>query len=266
MHVHSGGWHLGTLETEEPFCAYLCASLSKRKPPGFAVLDVCYRHTPESIFPTQLEDVYASIDYLCGEVLSPNNDHGIDAARIFLEGTSAGAHIAIGCALRDANRIGSCPEGERDTRRRIRGLVLTCPPTVHLDLFPYPLIKDKAVASYEQNGNDPMLGTARAKIFWDMFLPPDWGSDAQQQLEISPLVASKETFNADTWPPTSFHVAGSDCLRDEGLLFEEKLRAAGVKTQLQVYKGFPHAFNMLPQLKESRKWRENLLRYLIGDF
>ena len=55
-----------------------------------------------------------------------------------------------------------------------------------------------------------------------------------------------------------------DPLRDEGLLFEDKLRRGGIQTRLQVYEGFPHAFNLLPQLRESERWIEGVLEDLDG--
>lgn len=270
VHLHSGGWHLGTLETEEPFCAYLCSTLSRRRAPGVAVLNVNYRHTPDYRFPTQLDDAYAALDFVTKDAASL----GIDANRIILTGTSAGAQLSVACMIHDVQRKRDSRDGgDLDLRRRILGLILTCPATVHPDLFPYHLLRSKEVCSYLQNVNDPILPMERAKVFWDMFLPPsseesggagddDKRNAAKKHPAISPLATEEDVFDAKLWPRVSFHVAGMDLLRDEALLFEEKLRRQGVETNLRVYPGYPHGFNILPHLGETEKWREEMLKDL----
>ncbi|KAF5010537.1 hypothetical protein FDECE_3305 [Fusarium decemcellulare] len=266
IHLHSGGWHLGNLETEEPFCAWLCSSLYDRKPPGFAVLNVNYRHTPEYSFPTQLNDTYAALEHFTEVPPSGQGLYNVDPMEVFLSGTSAGAHLAIGCMVRDLRSRAVSGQGRG---QRIKGLILTCPPTVHPDLFPFHLMRSKDVSSYVENANDPVLGINVAKTFWGLYLAnSNEGLDEEDQAVksqalISPLISDEAFFDGDLWPQTSFYVAGLDCLRDEALLFEEKLRSKGVNMRLHVYEGFPHAFNLLPQLEESKKWRENMLDDLL---
>lgn len=109
-------------------------------------------------------------------------------------------------------------------------------------------------------------------MFWDMLfsssqsLKNDEGDGFKSQASISPLLAAEHLFHAHQWPPTSFHIAGIDALKDEGVLFERKLRNIGIKTRLHMYEGFPHAFNMLPQLRESKKWRKNMLDFLLSVY
>lgn len=47
-------------------------------------------------------------------------------------------------------------------------------------------------------------------------------------------------------PPTLFIVADLDPLRDGCYAYCDKLKAAGVKTELKTIKGVPHAFWSLP--------------------
>ncbi|KAF7556345.1 hypothetical protein G7046_g6332 [Stylonectria norvegica] len=268
IHLHSGGWHLGTLDTEGPFCAFLHGKLVEKSPPGFAILDVCYRHTPEHHFPTQIDDVYDALQYFSSESDGARPHFGLHPDRIILSGTSAGAHLAIACTVLEMQRLSTSQQHGVNVRSRISGLILTCPPTVHVDAFPFHLLSSKEVASLTQNSDDPMLGIDRARLFWGLFLGPSksdesYDSKLKADATISPLIATEEALNLSFWPPTSFHVAGMDCLRDEGLLFEEKLRLHQVKTRLQVYSGFPHAFNMLPQLKESHRWRESIINDIL---
>lgn len=146
VHLHSGGWHLGNLDTEEPFCGHVCASLYERRPPGFAVLNINYRHTPEYRFPTQLDDVDAALAYFIGDQASLK-DYRINPTEIYLSRTSSGAHLAIGYTLRHMQRL-KYPRDDDLGRNRIKGLILTCPPTTHPDLFPHHLLRHQEVSSY----------------------------------------------------------------------------------------------------------------------
>lgn len=255
IHLRAGGWHLGTVASEEPFCAWLCAALHKQGKPA-AILHANYRNTPEHYYPTQLDDVCAALEYLTKEP-HVSAELGVDANRIILSGTSSGAHLSIGSIVR----------ADDDLRARVKGLVLTCTPTVHLDLFPFHLLRTKEGSSYAQEANDVMLGLERGRFFWGLYLGADKESEGEvrrrkEEPVNSPLLAPDELFRV-SWPATAIHVAGMDTARDEGLLFEEKLRRTGVDTRLHIYAGFPHAFNMLPQLKESMKWRELLIDDII---
>lgn len=62
-------------------------------------------------------------------------------------------------------------------------------------------------------------------------------------------------------PPAYFQVCGADPLRDEGLIYEKILREeAGVRTRLDLYKGFYHCFWMnWPQMDKSREFVEDTL-------
>jgi acetyl esterase/lipase len=97
-------------------------------------------------------------------------------------------------------------------------VILTIPPTVHEQLFPRELVKNE-YSSLEQNAEAPILPIYRYRAFLDMYKPEPGHP------YFSPLIASDDLFRG--FPPTCFHIAGSDPLRDEGLLFEEKLRGVG---------------------------------------
>src|SRR3546814_8274257 len=68
-------------------CSSDLASLAAR---GFVVASVDYRLTGEARFPAQVQDVKAAICYLRSQSAS----FGIDPARVYLWGGSAGGHLA----------------------------------------------------------------------------------------------------------------------------------------------------------------------------
>jgi Esterase/lipase len=97
--------------------------------------------------------------------------------------------------------------------------------------------------------------------FTDMYMPSA-SEETKADEQLSFLIIPDESFDKDLWPPTTFHISGLDTLRDEGLLFAEKLKRVGVETRVKVYEGFPHAFNLFPQLKEAGTWKEAKLEEL----
>ncbi|KAL5320139.1 hypothetical protein ACEPPN_010940 [Leptodophora sp. 'Broadleaf-Isolate-01'] len=253
IHLHGGGWHYGTLDTEEPYCMTLCADVAQAyERHQIAVLNVNYRHAPDYKFPTQADDAWAALS------LAHDRDfcmkYGIAADQIIIGGTSAGAALAISTGLREMRRMQNEKKAPHHQRSRIQGLLLSSSPTVHPDLFPFSYLQSKTISSHEQFQTTGILPTVVAKLFCSMYLPDD--SDETKSNEwVSPLLVPKESWNAILWPATSIHVAGADTFRDEGLLFHAKLQEIGIKTRLCIHAGYPHAFERFPQLEESVRWR-----------
>jgi len=199
--LHGGGYHLGSLETEDPFCRQITLST------GAAVLNVNYRHTPAWTFPAPVDDAWSAFSW----VAANGTLHGIDLERIFVGGVSAGANLAMSVARRAL--------GQHDASApRVRGLVLGTPSTVHPDHFPLELLQGSR-SSLETNADAPFLNTAILRSFFDLYKPDPTDPN------VSPLLLPSTEFLGLC--PVSLHIAGLDPLRDEGLLMEEKLRAAG---------------------------------------
>ncbi|KAL1852296.1 hypothetical protein Plec18170_006023 [Paecilomyces lecythidis] len=267
IRYHSGGWHLGSLESEAPYCAHLCSTFIKTDPMGvgIAVLHPVYHPTPEHTFPTQPDESWAAFELFASGGSELAAKYGLDAKNVHLGGTSAGANLSIGVAVREMRRIQKLQQEQgADAPKptsRVKGLILTAPPTVHPDLFPYHLLANRESSSFVQNADAPILPVSRVNDFVNMYVP-NASEETKADERLSFLIIPDEQFDKDLWPPTTFHVSGLDPLRDEGLLFAEKLKRIGVETKVTIYDGFPHGFNLFPQLKESAKWREAKLEEL----
>ncbi|KAH6670255.1 Alpha/Beta hydrolase protein [Plectosphaerella plurivora] len=240
--LQGGGFHLGSIETEDPHCRQVALAT------GAAVLNVDYRHTPRWTFPAPVDDAWAAFRWA---VDGPSAQHGLDPDRVFIGGVSAGACLAIGVALRALSQTHGGLDGPR-----VRGLILGTPSTVHPDHFPSHLVHGPR--SLDLYADAPFINLARLQGFLAMYKP-----EPLHPL-CSPLLVPAGEFAGLC--PVSFHIAGLDPLRDEGLLMEEKLRSVGVETTVHDYPGVPHAFMSLPTLPSAERWRlgmqEDLRRWI----
>jgi len=133
---------------------------------------------------------------------------------------------------------------------RIKGLNLSLPSAVARSRFPRHLVKD-GYTSFEQNEHAPLLSAARLASL-QALLKADPNSPYLSTLLLPESVLKQ-------FPTTAFHICGADPVRDGGLLLEEKLRGFGVRTHLEVYTGWPHAFWNQPQLKKAVDYRKRMI-------
>lgn len=211
VYFHGGGWAAGSLATHDPFCRLLCAAA------GVLILSVEYRLAPEHPYPAGLEDALAAYRWAAENAPS----FGGDAQRLALGGDSAGANLAAVAA----NRI--CKRGEE---ARPAALMLLYPVMDH---------PSAGHASYRERGTGCGLEASRMEWFWDMYaagIPPE-------NPEISPL----RTDVMPALPPSLVATAEYDPLRDEGLKYAKKLRAAGNAVTHLHARDMHHNFSVNPE-------------------
>ncbi len=192
VYAHGGGWVVGSIETHDPFCRLLSEAA------GVSILLVEYRLAPENPFPAGLDDVLAAYEWAAARA----GDFGADPKRLLLGGDSAGANLAAVAA----NRICATGGAERPV-----GVMLLYPVT------DYP---SAGHASYTENATGYGLEASRMRWLWKQYapgVPPD-------DPNVSPLRIKR----VPALPPTLVATAEYDLLRDEGIEYAEKLKAAGV--------------------------------------
>lgn len=91
VHLHGGGWWMGSIETTDPMARELSAAS------GMTVVSVGYRLAPEHPWPAAPEDVYAVLVETAERLAPPS---------LSLGGESAGANLAAVVALMARDRGG----------------------------------------------------------------------------------------------------------------------------------------------------------------
>jgi acetyl esterase len=207
VYFHGGGWVLGGIDTHDDMCADLAAGA------GVAVAVVDYRLAPENPYPAQLRDSLAVLSTLRARA----GDHGIDPSRMLAVGDSAGGQMSAGLALwlRDKG----LPQ--------LQGMVLI-----------YPVLgADIDTPSYVRNADAPCLTRDEMSFYLSAFLGPP-GSPAWTDPYAVPLLAE----SLAGLPPAFITAAAHDPLRDDGVLFHERLNAAGVASRLREEPVLAHSY------------------------
>jgi acetyl esterase len=171
------------------------------------VVSVAYRLAPEHGFPGPLEDCWDALTWVAAQHPS---------VPLVVGGDSSGGNIAAVCAIRARDRGG---------------------PAIAQQLLVYPVTDhDLTTPSYvEHGGDDTLLGKKDMVWFWNHYVP-DPADRANP--EASPLQAA----DLSNLPPAVVVIAEYDPLRDEGLAYAERLRAAGTEVTLRRYDDMLHGF------------------------
>jgi cation diffusion facilitator CzcD-associated flavoprotein CzcO/acetyl esterase/lipase len=227
-YFHGGGWVLGSLDSDDPFCRDLCLGSDA------VVVSVNYRHAPEARFPAAADDAFAAVQWIAAHAA----ELGGIPDQLAVAGWSAGANVAaVACQLaRDAGG----PE--------IVGQLLLAPVTDG----------GMATPSYEENGLDYVLTASVMQWFWDHYTDPADRRDPK----ASPLRGDLSNL-----PPAVIVTAEFDPLRDEGRAYAQALAAAGVRVQQIEGRGQIHtSLTMTDVIPSSADLRAQMGEALRGFF
>lgn len=228
LYLHGGGFVIGDLDT----CDAMCRSVAAQS--GVAVLAIDYRLAPEHAYPAGLDDAWDTLQWLVREGAA----HGLDGSRLAVAGDSAGATLAASLALtaRDA------------------GLPL------QLQALFYPSVQiGQRTDSFKAYGQGLILDEALMAWFDSHYQLPGSVDDWRRQ----PLKAASHVGVAPAW----IAVAECDPLADDGRMYAQALRQAGVNTVLAVYPGTVHDFinlgRFLPQAAEAHTALAKVVRQAL---
>jgi acetyl esterase len=204
LFFHGGGFTVGSVATHDT----LCRVLSQKS--GCAVISLDYRLAPAHKFPTASNDAWDALQFVAKQA----GELGLDGTRIAVGGDSAGGTLAAVCAIlaRDA------------------GLPLA------LQMLFYPgTTSHQDTASHQRFAAGPLLDEPLIRWFFAQYL----NTQAEREdWRFAPLNAE----DVDGVAPAWIGLAESDPVVDEGIAYADKLRAAGVAVELEIYRGVIHEF------------------------
>jgi acetyl esterase/lipase len=174
-----------------------------------------YRVSLNNPFPTSLEDCYAALKW--------TNDNaamlGIDKNKIAIGGDSAGGNLATCVAQMalDRKEINLC-----------------------FQLLVYPVCDHTLRTESMQTFQDtPLWNTPSSKLMWEVYLR---GKDRHN---LPNYVSALQRTDLKGLPPAYIETAEYDCLRDEAILYAQKLKEAHIEVELNQTQGTIHAYDIV---------------------
>jgi acetyl esterase len=209
VHLHGGGWTIGSIATHDRMCRRLADAS------GAAVLALGYRLAPEHPWPASVDDAVAALRWVASgpaELTPP-------PSAVAVSGDSAGGTLATLACLRLRDEA---PEALPDLQALLYA---------NTDLTgAQPSMREKATGWG--------LEAAAVRFFNAQWVPDDarWADPG-----VSPLHAP----DLAGLPPALVVSAEHDPLRDEGEAYAGRLRDAGVEVRLRREPGLVHNFMLL---------------------
>ncbi len=204
VYYHGGGWVIATNDTYAASAQALCEQV------GAVVVSVEYRKGPEHKFPTAHDDSFAAYQYVLKNAASMEGDPN----KVAVVGESAGGNLACNMSIMARDKKVALPKYQ---------------------VLVYPIAGyNQNTASYNANTETAPLNKGGMGWFFKNYLRSAAdGNDPRINLVSA---------NLKGLPPTTIIGAEYDPLMTEGKTLADKLTAAGVKTNYQLYNGTTHEF------------------------
>ena len=211
LSMHAGGYMLGSADDDDLWVKRIVTDI------GLAAVSVDYRLAPETPFPGAVEDCYAALTWLHAHA----PELGIDQGRIAIGGVSAGGGLAAGVGLL-ARDWGDVP--------------------LAFQLLIQPMLDDRTIASANPHPcTGEFMWTPGANRFaWSALLGQEPGSAG-----VSPYAAAARAECLAGLPPTFISVGALDLFLEENLEYARRLMREGVPTELHIYPGAVHGFQLM---------------------
>jgi acetyl esterase len=181
------------------------------------VLSVDYRLAPEFKFPTAHEDAWDAIQW----VAAHGAGLGLDPTRIAVGGDSAGGTLAAACAI----------------EARDAGLPLA------LQLLFYPgCAGHQNTESHRTFAKGFVLEEPHITYFFDHYVRDARDRDDWRFAPLDGLRPDTAVADLQGVAPVWMGLAECDPLVDEGVMYADRLRMAGVAVDMEIYRGVVHEF------------------------
>lgn len=213
LHIHGGGMIMGAPEANDARNRDIVSRMA------CLLVSVDYRLAPETCHPGPIEDCYAVLSWLHGnaEVL------GINAANLSLLGESAGGGLAaaLGILARDLGDI-----------------------TIRHQFLIYPMLDDRTSVNPDSNRYaGEFIWTKNSNRFaWSCLLGHEPGIT-----DVSPYASPARVQTYSNLPATFISVGALDLFAEENMEYARQLIRSGIPTELHVYPGAFHGFDLVKE-------------------
>lgn len=203
--IHGGGYIIGSAR-EDATCNAFAEHV------GCTIVSVDYRLAPEATYKQSISDCFTALNWM----VDNSNELGIDKSRIAIGGNSAGGGLTAGLTLYNRDNHG---------------------PELAFQLLIYPMLDDThETPSGHEIVYDKVWHREVSLKAWRMYLGDEYGTTG-----VSPYAAAARAEDLSGLPPAFVTVGTVDLFRDEDINYAQRLMAAGVPTELEVYPGMFHA-------------------------
>jgi acetyl esterase/lipase len=206
--MHGGGMVIGNRHMDDARLIEWCRWL------GCVCVSVEYRLAPEAPYPRPLDDCEAGLRF----IVEHADELHVDRHRIGIGGRSAGGGLAAGVALRW--------HADADV-------------PLAFQYLEYPMLDDRGLTESSQLDGLPIWSRESNTFGWRSYLGDRYGTD-----DVPADAAPARATQLGCLPTTFIGVGTADCLRDESIDFAARLCGAAVPTELHVYAGAVHGFDM----------------------
>ena len=213
LHIHGGGWTLGSNDAQDPRLDRLARET------GLTAVSVGYRLAPENPYPAAPEDCEAAALWLLGD---GGRAAIANTGSLAIGGESAGAHLSVLTLLRLRDRH-AITDAFGAALLEYGGFDLSMTPSQRL-----------------WGTRNLVLSEPILTWFGEQFLPM-YDHEERRRPTSHPLFAELSGM-----PPAIFTVGTQDALLDDTLFMEARWRAAGNSTELHIWPEAPHGFMSMP--------------------
>ncbi len=206
--LHGGGYMVGMKEM-----VFMSRAVDLVKRFGAVVLSPGYRLAMLSPYPTAMDDCYAALLYLKENTAAL----GARSDQLMVGGESAGGGLCAAVCI----------------RARDEGQV-----NVAFQMPLYPMLDDRDTET-SRNNHGKVWNTRRNHLAWRLYL-----RGTNRHL-LSPYAAPARLTDFSGLPPAYSFVGDGEPFFAETICYFEKLKAAGIPAELDIYHTDMHAFDMM---------------------
>lgn len=230
VYLHGGGFVMGAADYHYKNSILYATEL------GCKVLFVDYRLAPDHPHPIFFEDCYAATCWAYDNA----ERLGIDKARIGVGGDSAGSALSVGVCMM-----------AKDRSHPIKPV---------FQMLPYPFLDARNNSESCKKYTDTPMWNSRLST---RIAPlTNVNRDDPSYFYYSPVEA--ESFEG--LPPAYIETAEFDCLHDDGILYAEKLRQAGIEVTLNETIGTMHGFDIAQKAKATKEALDERIKFMRKHF